>query len=117
MITGDAIDIAVIESNNGGQGFCRAVEKQCRMMGNGRTRFVPFHQSGNKNVRIFTRSAEVQNLTYFPVGWERTFPEFHKHLTNYMKVGNNKYDDAPDCMTGTIEQRGRNVAQGVTVRK
>jgi predicted phage terminase large subunit-like protein len=86
------------------------------MIGNGRTRFVPFHQSANKEVRIFTRSAEVQNLTFFPTGWEKMYPDFHKHLTNYMKVGNNRFDDAPDALTGSIEQRGRHAAQGVTVR-
>jgi predicted phage terminase large subunit-like protein len=115
MITKDAIELAIIESNNGGQGFVRAVERQCRMIGNGRTRFVPFHQSANKDVRIFTRSAEVQNLTYFPVGWEKMYPDFHKHLTNYMKVGNNRFDDAEDALTGTIEHRKRHAAQGVTI--
>ncbi len=96
---------AVIESNNGGRGFARAVEKQCRVMGNNLTKIKWFHQSENKNVRIFSNSAAVMNLTYFPKGWEHLFPEFYKAITSYMKVGKNDHDDAPDALTGTVERR------------
>lgn len=107
MLSKDDIREAVIESNNGGRGFARAVEKQCRIIGNNKTRFRWFHQSDNKAVRIFSKSAEVHNLTYFPKGWEHMWPEFHKAITNYMKVGKNDHDDAPDALTGTIEKRGK----------
>jgi len=116
LLTKGGIEYAIIESNNGGRGFARNVEAQCRIMGNHRTRFTWFHQSQNKEVRIFTRSAEVQNLTYFPAGWDKDYPIFHKHLTNYMKAGRNQTDDAPDAVTGSIEQRGRHAARGVRVR-
>jgi predicted phage terminase large subunit-like protein len=96
---------AVIESNNGGRGFARAVEKQCRIMGNNLTKFKWFHQGDNKNIRIFSNSAAVMNLTYFPKGWEHLFPEFYKAITSYMKVGKNDHDDAPDALTGTVERR------------
>lgn len=64
------VEEAIIESNNGGRGFSRNVEAQCRILGNRETSFTWFHQSENKEVRIFNHSAEVQNLTYFPKGWE-----------------------------------------------
>lgn len=105
MLTKHAVDLALVESNNGGRGFARNVEKQTRLMGNGKTRIKWFHQSENKAVRIFSRSADVQNLTYFPVGWERMWPEFYQSITHYMKVGGNAHDDAPDALTGTIENR------------
>lgn len=105
MLTKGQIEKAVIESNNGGRGFARNVEKQCRAIGNNKTRVTWFFQGQNKNARIFTNSADVQNVTYFPVGWERMFPEFHKAITYYMKVGKNDHDDAPDALTGTVEQR------------
>ena len=98
---------AVIESNNGGRGFARVVEKQCRIIGNNKTSFKWFHQSENKAVRIFANSAAVQNLTYFPKGWEQLWPAFYDALTNYMKVGTNDHDDAPDCLTGCVEQRAK----------
>jgi predicted phage terminase large subunit-like protein len=107
MFTGDRIEKAIIESNNGGRSFARAVESQCRMLENGLTRFTWFHQSDNKQVRIFNNSAAVNNLTYFPKGWDRIWPDFHRDITNYMKVGKNAHDDAPDALTGTVEERKR----------
>jgi len=108
MITKHAVEVAIVESNNGGRGFARNVETQCRLMGNSKTRIKWFHQGENKDVRIFSHSAEVQNLTYFPKNWERLWPEFYQALSRYMKVGNNAHDDAPDALTGTIEQRKKN---------
>lgn len=105
MVTKNRIDEVVIESNNGGRGFARNVEALCRKMGNNRTHFRWFHQSNNKEVRIFNFSSEVNNITYFPKNWERLWPEFYRHVTTYSKIGTNKHDDAPDCLTGTIEMR------------
>jgi predicted phage terminase large subunit-like protein len=107
ILTKDRIEKAVIESNNGGRSFSRAVESQCRIMENDFTRFKWFHQSDNKQVRIFNNSAAVNNLTYFPKGWDRMWPEFYRDITNYMKVGKNAHDDAPDALTGTVEERKR----------
>ena len=109
MLSRQRIEVAHIESNNGGRGFARNVESQCRLIGNNKTSIKWFHQSENKQVRIFTKSADVQNLTYFPRGWDKMWPEFYNAITTYMKVGNNKHDDAPDCLTGTVEWRGKGV--------
>jgi len=114
MVTRDEIRQVVIESNNGGRGFARNVESQCRIMGNNSTRFRWFHQSDNKAVRIFSKSAEVQNLTYFPRGWEKRWPDFHKAVTSYMKVGGNDHDDAPDVLTGMVEQRGKHTNKNLS---
>jgi predicted phage terminase large subunit-like protein len=108
MLTKDKIEKAVIESNNGGRSFARAVESQCRNMENDYTRIGWFHQSENKQVRIFNNSAPVNNLTYFPKGWSSLFSEFYRDITNYMKIGKNAHDDAPDALTGTVEERKRN---------
>lgn len=105
MLAKHKTEKAIIESNNGGRGFSRAVERISREMGNNKTRFHWFHQGDNKAVRIFTRSAEVQNLLHFPIGWERMWPEYYDAMTKYMKVGKNAHDDAPDATTGTVEWR------------
>lgn len=94
MLTKDQISKANIESNNGGRGFARNIEKQMRMIGNPKTQVSWFHQSKNKEVRIFTRSSEVMNLTYFPTDWERRWPEFASQLKTYRKKGKNAHDDA-----------------------
>ena len=94
-----------METTEPGRGFARKVEAQCRLLGNRKTSVTWFHQSENKDVRIFNHSAEVQNLTYFPKGWEHLYPKFYKDITQYMKVGKNAHDDAPDALTGTVEKR------------
>lgn len=115
MLSRAETQLAIVESNNGGRGFARNVEAQCRAMNNTKTRFKWFHQSDNKAVRIFNKSADVQNLTYFPRGWEKMWPEFYRDITGYMKVGNNDHDDAPDTLTGTVEWRGKGaVAQDLS---
>ena len=98
---------ALIESNNGGRGFARAVEKQCREMDNNFTKIKWFHQSENKDIRIFTQSAAVQNLCIMPKGWDKMWPGFYKSLNSYMKIGKNDHDDAEDTLTGIVEQRKR----------
>ena len=107
MLTKHNVAECVVESNNGGRGFARNVEKQCRMMGNGKTTFKWFAQTDNKDVRIFSNSATVQNLTIMPQGWKRLFPEFANAICGYLKAGKNAHDDAPDALTGTIERRPR----------
>lgn len=105
MMSRDNIDRAVIESNNGGRGFGRNVEKNCRILGNTHTTISYLTQTKNKNVRINTHSADVQNMTYFPTNWSSRWPQFYRAITSYKKEGGNAHDDAPDCLTGTFEQR------------
>lgn len=104
MLTKHNVSHANIESNNGGRGFARAVEKLMREMGNRKTIIKWFHQSENKNVRIFSKSNEVMNMIIFPTGWDMLWPIFHTHVTTYMKVGKNEFDDAEDTLTGIIEK-------------
>ena len=112
MLSKHMVAEAWIESNNGGRGFARNVERQMRQMGNNHTRVKWFAQTDNKDVRIFVNSAAVQNLTYMPEGWHRLFPDFYRAITGYLKAGSNTHDDAPDALTGTVEKRkgfkGRN---------
>jgi predicted phage terminase large subunit-like protein len=114
MLTRHRVELSIVESNNGGRGFARNVESQCRMMGNAKTRFKWFHQTENKQVRIFTKSADVQNLTLFPRGWAHMWPDFHSAITGYMKTGKNTHDDAPDALTGTVEWRRKGGAQDLS---
>lgn len=114
LLSKNGTEEAIIESNNGGRGFARAVEKQCRVMQNNKTKFKWFHQTENKAIRIFSNSAAVQNLTYFPKGWENLWPAFYTAITSYMKIGSNAHDDAPDCLTGTVERRSKGGPQNLS---
>lgn len=105
MIARNSTEECYIESNNGGRGFARNVESQLNQIGYTSVWIQTFTQSDNKNVRIFTNSAGVNNVTVFPFGWEKRWPEFYKSITNYRKEGNNKNDDAEDVITGAFEKR------------
>lgn len=100
---------ALIESNNGGRGFARAVEQRVREDGgllSRRMQFRTFSQTQNKEVRIFSHSAEVQNFIYFPEDWEVRWPEFANAVKAFRKEGRNLHDDAPDVLTGMCEYFG-----------
>lgn len=102
--TDNAVNKARIESNNGGRGFCRNVQRIAReKYGNTITRYIPFTQTKNKNSRILTGSTGVMNNVLFPVGWERRWPEYWRAMTKYQRAGNNAHDDAPDATTGVYE--------------
>lgn len=103
MLDRDKVAQARIESNNGGRGFARNVERNLRNLGNRTTTITTFTQTKNKQVRIFTHSAEVCNMVYMPRGWEVLFPAFANAVKSYRKEGRNLHDDAPDALTGIVE--------------
>lgn len=105
MLTRHNVSECVIEANNGGRIFKNNVERQCRLLSNNTTSFVSFHQTENKDIRIFQYSAMVQNLIFMPQGWKYLFPDFAKDICGYLKAGQNAHDDAPDALTGTVERR------------
>ena len=111
MLHKDGINVSNIESNNGGRGFARNVEAQTRLLGNNKTKIEWFHQSANKAARIFSRSNEVTNLTYFPSDWGKRWPAFANHVKGYRKDGKEAHDDGVDALTGTIEMRGKHENQ------
>lgn len=103
MLTRNNVGCAIIESNNGGRGFARNVERECKELGNRHTNIKWFHQSKNKIARILSNSTSVMNNVYFPVNWEDRFPDFARDIKKYQKEGKNEHDDAPDCLTGVYE--------------
>lgn len=104
MLMKNNTELVNIESNNGGRGFARNVERELRIAGNTRMRIDWFTQSDNKQVRIFTKSADVQNMIFFPSDWQTRWPEFSRGLLSYRKEGRNAHDDAPDAITGIVEK-------------
>ncbi len=103
MLTKHNVGCAIIESNNGGKGFARNVDRECKALGNRHTVVKWFHQSKNKIARILTNSASVMNNVYFPVNWQDRFPDFATALIKYQREGKNAHDDAPDALTGVYE--------------
>ena len=104
-----SVNIADIESNNGGRAFARNVERITRDKGNYKTVVKWFHQSGNKIARILSNSAWVNTNIYMPIDWKNKWSEFAKDIISYQKEGKNKHDDGPDALTGVAEKMASDV--------
>ena len=100
MLEVNNVNIADIESNNGGRGFARSVQKKLKT---NRCKVKTFHQSKNKEARILSNATWVMDHIYFPKNWKERFPEFYDALYKYQRAGKNKHDDAPDALTGVAE--------------
>ena len=98
------VNVADIESNNGGRAFARNIERITRDKGNYKTVVKWFHQSGNKIARILSNSAWVNANIYMPIDWKNKWSEFAKDIISYQKEGKNKHDDGPDALTGVAEK-------------
>lgn len=103
MLTRNNVGNALIESNNGGRGFARNVERLLNEMGNHHTAIKWFHQSQNKQARILSNSTGVMKNVLFPANWQELFPEYAEAMLKYQKEGKNAHDDAPDATTGMYE--------------
>lgn len=105
MLFDHKVNIADIESNNGGKGFARAVESilQQQFQTN-KTSIKWFHQSQNKKARILSNATWVMDHIYFPKNWRDRWPDYYKDMNKYQREGKNAHDDAPDATTGIAEK-------------
>jgi predicted phage terminase large subunit-like protein len=100
----DNVSRSKVESNNGGRGFARSVQKLVKSG----VSVTWFHQSKNKEARIYTASAGVQRDVVFPSNWAIKWPNFYTAMVTYRKkFSANKHDDAPDTVTGIYETLDR----------
>lgn len=91
------VNEADIESNNGGRGFSRSIEKYVCAVVNQR------YETGNKESRIFSNRAKVNRDIVFPIGWEYKFDKFHSHITKFKKFYKaNKTDDGADVLSNMV---------------
>lgn len=112
MLTKDDVNYAVIESNNGGKGFARNVERICRENNNNHTMFKRFTQTKNKVSRILTGATGVMQNVVFPEDWKSMYPKFYKDVTQFQRLGKNKVDDCVDVLTGIYEQLRKRTNSG-----
>lgn len=100
LLTRNDCRSAAIESNNGGRGFARNVQRLAP-----RVKVEWFHQSGNKESRILSNSATVQHNILLPSDWSLRFPLFYAHLTAFKRLFRaNSHDDCADAITGIAER-------------
>lgn len=116
MLYEDEVNTAKIESNNGGRGFARNVERILKEeLGSNQTIIKWFHQSKNKQARIYSNSSWVMQHLYYPEDWKNRWPEYYNAMIRYQREGQNKHDDAPDATTGIAENCKKK--RGVSVFK
>jgi predicted phage terminase large subunit-like protein len=109
MLFTDGVNESVIESNNGGRGFARNVERIIKeKYNNNRTIIKSVPQTKNKEARILTASSWVNEHVYMPFNWKNKYPEFYRQVNSYMKKGKNKHDDAPDVLSSIYEAMTNN---------
>ncbi len=109
MLYDNKVNHSKIESNNGGRGFARNVDKILKNdYGSNHCYVEWFYQSANKQARILSNSTWVMQHIYFPVNWKDRWAEFYDAITKYQKEGKNAHDDAPDVITGIAEEESNN---------
>lgn len=97
------VNKADFESNNGGRGIARNVERLLRESGNYKTQIITHDQTHNKESRILASSSWVQNHVYMPLNWKNKFPAFYDQISKYQRKGKNAHDDALDVLASIYE--------------
>lgn len=92
------------ESNNGGRGWSRAVEREYKNLGGTRTIFKPYTQTMNKEARILSEASFVMDNIYFPQDWNIRFREAYNSMNEYQRQGKNEHDDIEDNITSIAEE-------------
>lgn len=104
MLHDNNVDVAYIESNNGGRGFSRNVQRILWEKFHIKKPIIKwFFQSHNKISRILSNATYVMEYVYFPKNWDTRFPDFYDAITTYQREGKNKHDDASDAISGIVE--------------
>jgi predicted phage terminase large subunit-like protein len=98
------VEVVHVESNSGGRGFARNIERLSKSRKNFLTITKWFHQSKNKAARILTNATWIMEHMYFPENWSTRWPEFFESMNTYQQNGKNAHDDAQDAVTGVAER-------------
>lgn len=104
MINSGDTTQAEFESNNGGKGYARNVERELNNLGNTKTVVTWVAQTSNKEARILTSSAWVQNNIYMPPNWTSKYPEFAAEVLGYVAGAKNEHDDGVDVLATLYER-------------
>jgi len=108
MITADQITEAEFESNNGGKGYARNVERELHALQNFKTVVKWTPQNSNKEARIMASSSWVAKNVYMPPNWTSKYPEFAAEVLSYVAGGKNAFDDGVDTLA-TLYERAANL--------
>lgn len=103
MLIENGVNKCVIESNNGGRGFARSVQRHLAEMGSNKCVVKTMYQAKNKEARIISNATWIMEHVYYPNDWRTRWPDYYDAMVKYQREGKNKHDDAPDATTGIAE--------------
>lgn len=104
MLHADGVQEAEFESNNGGKGYARNIERELKELGNNRCVVSWTPQTKNKEARILASSAWISKNLYMPPNWTSKYKEAAEQILTYVAGGNNKHDDAPDVLASIYDR-------------
>jgi predicted phage terminase large subunit-like protein len=104
MLHADGIQQAEFESNNGGKGYARNIERELKALGNNKCVVEWTPQTHNKEARILASSAWVSKNVLMPPNWKTKYKDAAEQILIYVAGGKNAHDDAPDVLA-TIYER------------
>jgi predicted phage terminase large subunit-like protein len=104
MITAGKVSEAEFESNNGGKGYARNIERELIKLDNIRTVVKWTPQTSNKEARIIASSAWVAKNVYMPPNWTNKYKDFASEVLSYIKGGKNPHDDGVDVLASIYER-------------
>lgn len=107
MIASGDVTIADFESNNGGKGYARNVERELHKLGCYKTVVKWTPQTSNKEARILASSAWVSRNVLMPPNWTNKYRDFASEVLGYVAGGKNSHDDGVDVLA-TIYERTAN---------
>ncbi len=99
-----------VESNNGGRGFARNIERLLQESGT-MCSVVTIPQSANKEARIMASETFVKKHIFMPPNWRQKYPEAYRHITTYMRGGRNQHDDEVDVLASIYEDNALRQAE------
>lgn len=98
------VNEAEFESNNGGRGFARNIDRKLKEKHYYKAVIKTYTQTKNKDSRILASASWVSNHVFFPLNWESKYREAFKNLSTFQKNGKNKHDDIEDVLAGIYER-------------
>lgn len=104
MLIRNEVTEAEFESNNGGRGFSRNIDRKLKENNYYKCVIKTYTQTSNKEARILSSASWVSNHIFFPPNWKNKYKEAYKSISTYQKKGKNKHDDIEDVLAGIYER-------------
>lgn len=98
------VNEAEFESNNGGRGYARNIERLLKERQYYKANIITYTQKVNKEARILSSASWVCNHIFFPPNWKNKYKEAYKSLNTFQKKGKNVHDDIEDVLAGIYER-------------